>query len=115
MHDLMSALLKSAATFDEARLLPIADQEVALTCIAEKGVPSFKIGQFVERNELGLDRYRFPLESQLAIVTAIFAEPRLDKEVGLTHGEIACLFEKDSVRFFPVDFRFYKAHLKTVS
>lgn len=116
MNDLIKALLASSVSDEAQDKLPsIEDQKKTLQLIAEKGVPKFKIGQFVERNEYGVNRYRFPAKNQIGIITTLFDTPMLDEDGRIIHGEVTCLHEKEKISTFTVDFRYYKPVLRSVS
>jgi hypothetical protein len=74
---------------------------------------NFKVGDLVERNEYGKNRYSVPAKNQVAQVLHIREDHNYDTPKG-TNDEVgnnivlAVAVEKDSIRLFEADSRFYR-------
>lgn len=69
--------------------------------------PNFKVGDLVERNEMGKKKYNLPKKNMTAIVVKKFDE--IDYDDGDANDIIICIgIGKGQFRHFPSDSRFYQ-------
>lgn len=88
----------------EAAPMPSKEEQEA-TLAAFIPVPPFAVGDKVVRNG---NRYRFPNDTQIAVVSDLYTGVVFDDRGRRVHGEIA-IVSPFGVEPYPVDFRFYKA------
>lgn len=70
----------------------------------------FEVGDYIERNEHGLDKYRLPSDNMAMKVVHILPEytfGKTEEERGY-NCIAACAINKKEVRYFPIDTRCYK-------
>lgn len=67
-----------------------------------------QVGDRVERNAVGMNRYNMPKAGQVAVVVEKFDEFRDDGEQADADIRIAIAVAKDNYRFYTVDSRYYK-------
>lgn len=71
---------------------------------------NFKAGDYVERNVWGMNRYSFPLANQAAICTKMLEDSVLDEQGNYVNMELTVAIDKNSIRTYLVDSRFYKKY-----
>lgn len=107
-EDLLSMLKKLAEgqKMEEFTSRTEAETELKNFLEAQKNNP-FSVGDMVDRNEMGLQRYKFPKANQVAIVVKKLAEP--DYEDGeLDDMVIAVAIAKGVFRCYPVSSAYYQ-------
>lgn len=76
--------------------------------------PKFTVGMYVERNEYGRSRYRWPTENQAAIVTRVWDEMQVDAEGNPYDTQIAVALAENAIHTYQMDSRYYREAGATV-
>ncbi len=103
-------LLKQAAGAGE-ELEPYktpSDAREALEKFVSQATEEFKVGEFIERNDCGRVKYKFPADNQAAIVTKIYPEYIPDGDGSLCNMSIMITASKEMFLSYMVDSRYYR-------
>lgn len=106
-------IMKGLAAISEKEENNFSSKKQAYKAIEdfENFEPDFKVGDYIERNELGISRYAFPRDNMVCKVVAM-GERNLDistPDDGIGDDMIIlCALNKDTVKYFSSDSRYYK-------
>lgn len=115
--DILRTLIELKESAERPPEIPMSEEEQKqyLNGFVMPRIEALKIGDFVERNEYGMDEYKLPKEGELAMVIDIFS-PQLDADKSVYNGQIMVVTKHSHddkgehlhQSTFPVDLRFYK-------
>lgn len=74
----------------------------------------FTVGMYVERNEYGRSRYRWPTDNQAAIVTRVWDEMQIDNAGNPYDTQIAVALGENAIHTYLMDSRYYREAGATV-
>lgn len=115
MNDILSSMVDGIKDKHNKRQCEItpAKQRRALKEFIEYGEQDFKVGDYVERNEFGEERYKFPIKDQIGLITRVYPKGSivLDKEGQHVDFEMVVV-QKDGDTIMPmtygVDGRYFR-------
>lgn len=106
--DILLEALKAAMSDDLKGFKTRAEAEKALTDYLNCEPSDIAVGDRVERNELGRNRYKFPNEKQAAVCVEVFENPVKDSQGEMNDMRICVALDPDNILHYDVNSRYYR-------